>query len=191
MPPTFVWTEDVESAWARMDVRVVVTPGRRYEHRDRDARLVAAGLEHYNGATGSNGVLYVVRDSYFEPALGHTHQRALRDLERNTHLGRPTLFEIHRMNFVGPQARSKHSCEEVAHLLTAASTRFPDVEFMPTTELARHLRDRADLVVTSLSVRMHVVLRRLAALSRLRKLAWATGVILPAWLVYLATEQRR
>jgi hypothetical protein len=33
-------------------------------------------------------------------------------------------------------------------------------------------------------------LLRLAEISRLRKLAWATGVVLPAWLAYLATSQR-
>jgi hypothetical protein len=190
VPPTFVWTEDVESAWVGAGVRVVVTPGRRCESRDRDGRPVPAGQDHHNGATGRDGVLYMVRDSYFEPALGHTHQGALRALARNTHLGRPTLLEIHRMNFVGDERSAQRALDEVTGLLEAACAEFPDLRFMDTAELARHCRERSDLVASRLGARTHFLLRRLQEISRLRKLAWATGVVLPAWLAYLATAPR-
>jgi hypothetical protein len=67
VPPTFVWTEDVESAWAGAGVRVVVTPGKRYEGRDRDGHLVPGERNLYNGATGPGEVLYVVRISAVPP----------------------------------------------------------------------------------------------------------------------------
>ena len=59
---------------------------------------------------------------------------------------------------------------------------------MDTAELAQHYRERSDLVETRISARVHFLLRRLAEISRLRKLAWATFIILPAWLAYLITR---
>jgi hypothetical protein len=59
---------------------------------------------------------------------------------------------------------------------------------MDTAQLARHYRDRSDLVETRTGARIHFLLRRLAKISRLRKLAWATFIILPAWLAYLVTH---
>ena len=61
---------------------------------------------------------------------------------------------------------------------------------MSTAELARHYRDRSDLVARGVGTRIHFLLRRLAEISRLRKLAWATGVVLPAWLAYRITRPR-
>jgi hypothetical protein len=59
---------------------------------------------------------------------------------------------------------------------------------MDTAQLARHYRDRSDLVETRTGARIHFLLRRLAKISRLRKLAWATFIIFPAWLAYLVTQ---
>jgi hypothetical protein len=75
----------------------------------------------------------------------------------------------------------------VTSLLTAVCAEYPDIRFMNTAELARHYRDRSDLVASRIGTRVHFLLRRLGEISRLRKLAWATGVALPAWLAYLAT----
>ena len=187
VPPTFVWTDDVERAWSGAGIRVVVTPGKRNESRDREGRPVPGERDLYNGAKGHHDVLYMVRDSYFEPSLGQTHQGALRALARNTHLGRPTLLEIHRMNFIGEERPAQQALDEVTGLLAAACAEFPDIRFMDTAELGRRYRDRSDLVASRIGARVHFLLRRLREISRLRKLAWATGVVLPAWLAYLAT----
>lgn len=187
VPPRFIWTDDVESAWADAGVRVVVTPGKRYENLDGEGRPVPGERDYYNGATGHHGLSYVVRDSYFEPALGQTHQGALRALARNTELGRPTLLEIHRMNFIGEERVAQRALDEVTDLLTAAGAEYPDIRFMNTTELARHYRDQSDLVALRMGTRVRILLLRLREISRLRKLAWVTGIVLPAWLAYLAT----
>ncbi|HEV8553966.1 MAG TPA: glycosyl hydrolase [Casimicrobiaceae bacterium] len=188
VPSTFIWTDAVESAWARAGVRVVVTPGRRNESRDAEGRVVAGERAYFNAATGPHGVLYIVRDCYFEPSLGHTHRSAIEALQRNTRVGRPTLLEIHRVNFIEEERPTQRAFEEVTHLLDAACAQFSDIQFMDTAELAQHYRGRSDLVETRTGARMHFLLRRLAKISRLRKLAWATLIILPAWLAYLVTR---
>jgi hypothetical protein len=91
------------------------------------------------------------------------------------------------MNFIGDARSTQHALDEVAALLRAACARYPDIRFMSTAELARHYRDRSELITSRVGARVHCLLRRLAEISRLRKLAWATGVALPAWLAYLLT----
>jgi hypothetical protein len=188
VPSTFVWTDAVESAWANAGARVVVTPGVRNESRDAEGRVVAGERTYFNAATGPHGVLYIVRDCYFEPSFGHTHRSAIQALQRNTRIGRPTLLEIHRANFIEEEQPTQRALEEVARLLDAACVQFSDIQFMDTAELAQHYRDRSDLVETRIGARIHFLLRRLANISRLRKLAWATFIILPAWLAYLITR---
>ena len=41
VPPTFIWNKDVENAWAAAGVKVIVTPGARFDARDGQGRPVA------------------------------------------------------------------------------------------------------------------------------------------------------
>ena len=190
VPSTFVWTAEVESAWAREGLRVVVTPGRRSESRDAQGRIVIGKQTYFNAASGPHGVSYVVRDCYFEPSMGHNHERAMDALRSKTYEARPTLLETHRANFVGEEGEAQRALDEVKLLLQAARTSFPGLRFMSTAELMRHCRERSALVERRASTRVHFLIRRLARVSRLRKLAWVTGVVLPAWLTYVFTRPR-
>ena len=188
VPPTFVWNDAVESAWARAGASIVVTPGIRNESRDADGRVVASERTYFNAATGPHGVSYVVRNCYLEPSLGVTHQRTLETLRSNTRAARPTLVEMHRLNFLGDEEATEHAIDEVKRLLEIAHAEFPTLRFMSTAELVRHCRERSALVERRIRMRVHLFIRRLAGISRLRKLAWATGAVLPAWLTYVVTR---
>src|SRR6202165_3732914 len=59
VPPTFVWHDAVESAWAHAGARIVVTPGIRNESRDANGHVVAGERTYFNGATGPHGGAYV------------------------------------------------------------------------------------------------------------------------------------
>jgi hypothetical protein len=190
VPATFIWTDAVEAAWAGAGVRVVVTPGLRNESRDAEGRVVAGEHTYFNAATGAQGVSYVVRDCYLEPSLGHTHESTLPALRAKTRAGRPTLVEIHRLNFIGDERSVQHALDKVKLLLEAARAEFPTVRFMSTAELLRQCRDRSTLVERRWTARVHFLIRRLAGVSRLRKLAWATGAALPALLAYVLTRPR-
>ena len=94
------------------------------------------------------------------------------------------------MNFIGDERATQHALGEVKQLLEGAGAVFPALRFMSTAELARHCRDRSPLIERKKSTRVHFLIRRLAGVSRLRKLAWATGVAFLACLAYLATRPR-
>jgi hypothetical protein len=190
VPPTFVWDDRVEAAWADRGIRTVVTPGRRFVGRDTAGRLVEdRGSAPYNGRRCETGVTYVVRDRYFEPAHGHRAEDALGALEEKTRAGRPALLETHRANFIADGPQTADALQQIDRLLGAVLGRFPEVRFMATDELASALLSRdAALIERRLGPRLRAWLVRLAENSRLKKLACLTGLAVPAWLVLRATR---
>ncbi|HWQ94369.1 MAG TPA: glycosyl hydrolase [Gammaproteobacteria bacterium] len=191
VPPTFVWTAAVEDAWARAGVTVIVTPGRRYEGRGLNGAPDRAGPPIYNGQMGGGGLVYVVRDAYFEPTWGHTAEQALAALAAKSRLGRPALLETHRFNFVGDAASCEAALKELARLLEGALARFPGLAFMSTEELAEAMHRRVpDLIASAWPVRLHFWLARLAEIPRLRQLAWFTGLALLVLPLLMLTAPR-
>jgi hypothetical protein len=188
VPPTFIWDDAVEQAWAAAGVGVIVTPGRRYESRDEQGRPSGSRTPIFNGQQTLGGIVYVVRNSYFEPSFGHTAGSAVSLLALKTELGQPALFETHRFNFLGSHETQTRSVDELGRFLLQALELYPNLAFMATGKLALLLKNRDPLWIEQrLWRRVHVWLRRLAAYPRLRKLAWLTGWILPAGLIWKLT----
>jgi hypothetical protein len=188
VPPTFVWTSAVECAWARAGIGVIVTPGCRYETRDAAGLPAGKGRTLYNGQPGENAIVYLVRDAYFEPSFGHTARQALAALAAKTAQGRPTLFETHRFNFLGVEARNKGALDELERLLRMSLTGFPELAFFSSEKLAAILKNREpEWLEQRFRRRLHIWITRLGELPRLRKLAWLTGWIVPAGLLWRLT----
>ena len=191
VPPTFIWNAWVEAAWADAGVRVVVTPGQRYEARDSGGRPVGGGAPIVNGDRGESGLVYLVRDDYFEPARGHVAERGVTAVRRKSGLGRPTLLETHRASFVGDEAVADGAINELDDLLRRVISEFPDVVFLSSYELAERLRRRDPMLVESRLVnRIHVWLRRSWDVARVRKLAWLTGMVIPGLIAYAVTRRQ-
>ena len=191
VPPTFIWTPAVERAWAAAGVRVVVTPGRRYVGRDTADRPVPEAIRFHNAEHSPCGPVYLVRDDFFEPALGHRVERGMAAVATKTELGRPTLLETHRANFLGDGTKALPALTELDRLLSEALKRWPALRFMSSAQLARHYAEHSDLIETRLLPRLHVSILRLAHIPRLRKLSLASGVALPFSLLLYATRRTR
>jgi len=171
VPPTFIWTEDVENAWAAAGVTVVVTPGSRFETRDESGSPAGKEKAIHNGQLCKSNIVYLVRDEYFEPSLGHTAVQALGRLSAKTRLGRPTLYETHRFNFLGSEEKRNRALEELEHLLSMAVRQYPDLAFLSSIKLASILRSRDPVWLELWSRRrLHIWISRLGELPRLRKL---------------------
>jgi len=181
VPVTFTWTMDVEAAWAAHGVGVVVTPGTRNTGRDAAGRLTNDGSLLRNGDRGPGGIVYVVRDVYFEPALGHEAAAVLRAVRERHRLGRPALLEMHRFNFTGDETLTEHALAELRRLLHGALLAAPSLRFMSTEALAEALRRRDPALVDArLPARVRAFILRAATHRRLRVLAWVSGLALAA-----------
>lgn len=176
VPPTFIWNSAVERAWAAGGVRFVVTPGRRYTGRNSQGQPDGVDRQIVNGEIGDGGVVYLVRDIYFEPIRGHQAEEALAEIQQRWWLGRPALLETHRSNFLGEASAHQHSLQELARLLGSVLREWPQVRFMSTEELGEaYQQGNSELFEQRLLKRVHVWLRRLATIRRLRKPAWIIG----------------
>jgi hypothetical protein len=188
VPPTFVWNDSVEQAWAEAGVKVVMTPGRRFETRDEKGCPNGAGKAIRNGQDSEAGTCYLVRDIYFEPVFGHGAGQALDALRERTRLGRPALYETHRFNFLGLPEQKRRALAELECLVKGAVKDYPQLAFISSEKLAEIQKTRdPEWLEQRLRRRLHVWLNRLAEFSRLRKLAWLTGWLAPAWLVWKLT----
>ena len=190
VPPTFIWTEDVEKAWAVAGISVVITPGNRFESRDESGSPAGKGRAIHNGQSSDNNkIVYLVRDDYFEPSLGHTAVQALGRLSAKTRLGRPILYETHRYNFLGSEEKRKRALDEIERLLSMALKQYADLAFLSSIKLATILKTRDPAWLEPWSRRrIHIWISRLNEIPRMRKLGWLTGWIVPAGLLWRLTR---
>lgn len=194
VPPTFVWTDAAERAWAAKDVEVIVTPGRQYTGRNSHGAPRGGCERFWNGQTGASGMLRIVRDTYFEPAYGHRKDDAIRVLQERLRTGQPVLFETHRFNFLVELSEDAEAAfTEFQGLLSDARDRFPQLVFRSTRELAAALECSDEhLVERSPWRRIWPVLLRLNGVPRLRRWAFLSGAFVPGiWLIAIGWLTRR
>lgn len=174
---TFVWNDAVEAAWAQAGIEAVITPGRRATCRNAAGQPGCVDATMLTGERSLSGQTYLVRDVYFEPALGHTPQRLADGLQARTRQGRACLVETHRFNFLQAGEASLAALETG---LKAALAACPDVRFVSPLELARALQARdPEWIETRLRPRLAAWRARLDEIPRFRRLSRLSGLALP------------
>lgn len=182
VPPTFVWTETVERAWAQAGVAIVVTPGLRSACRNATGLPDCDSGPFYNNQPG-HGVTYLVRDDYFEPERGHRAERGLSALAHKWGERRACLLETHRSNFIGDDAVVTRNLAEIERLCILALKHHTDLRFVSTEELGRALREgNPAWVETGFAARLTACLSRARSLRGCSKVTRLTGF---AWLLSL------
>ncbi|GAB6066996.1 hypothetical protein JCM13664_03140 [Methylothermus subterraneus] len=154
VPPTFVWDENAERAYAEAGVEVLITPGRRFPGRDAQGRLLPADRSYRHGQTLASGLKCLVRDVYFEPALGHDPAETLAQIESKWSRREPALLETHRFNFL--DGNLGDSLAALERLLRGVLESFPEVRFLSSRQLAMDAPTAAPL-----SARLQTAWRRL------------------------------
>lgn len=181
---TFVWTEEVEAAWAKAGIDVIITPGVRHTCRDAAGKPGGVDKQMINGELSKSGQIYLVRDVYFEPMLGHKPEQLVNDAKEHARLGRPCLVEMHRFNFIGAAKK----CGTCLHVLEAALEQLqctlPEIHFMTSLELADAMRTKMPaLVEAKLAPRIRIWLRRIEQIRGFAMLTKISGLAIPLWLI--------
>lgn len=178
---TFVWNDTVEAAWRAVGVEVVITPGHRATCRNAAGQPACGDAIMLTGERSHVTQCYLVRDVYFEPALGHTPQQLLTGLKQRTQQGRACLVEIHRFNFLQAPEASLTTLETA---LRDALATYPALRFISPVELAHAITRRDPAwIATRYKPRIVAWCARLDEIPRFRRLARLSGLSLPlAWL---------
>lgn len=171
---TFVWNDAVETAWRDAGVEAVIAPGRRATCRDAAGQPACVDRAMLSGDASSAGQVYLVRDVYFEPALGHGPQRLAEGLAERARQGRACLAETHRSNFLdAPEA----SLDALEAGLNAARARCPGLRFLSPLELARAIRRRDPAwIETRFAPRLRAWRARLGEIPRFARVARLAGL---------------
>lgn len=177
VPPTFVWNEAVEAAWAREGIEVVVTPGLRSACRNAEGLPDCDTGPLRNGQQGQ-GVTYVVRDDYFEPERGHLAARALESLSAKRQKARPCLLECHRSNLIAEETHRQTAFRQLHALISAALGLHSDIRFYSTEQLTGVFTPNRESNPSEPRFMEHAMAwcARVRLLSGLRPLAKLTGL---------------
>ena len=174
VPPTFIWTADVEAAWATNGVRCIVTPGRRCTSRNANGQPGSGPISIYNGQAGQGSIVYLVRDRYFEPERGHRAEHALAALAEKTAQRRPCQLETHRFNFTG--ASQDDAIQQLGKLLELALKHHPELHFTSAAELAEQYRTSGNWILPGFKPRLAAWASRMQSIPRFAKLARISGL---------------
>ncbi len=179
VPTTFIWNDIVERAYAKAGIHALITPGHRCESRNAQGEPVAGATSIANGQHGAGGILYLVRDIYFEPVLGHPPWRLCSEVAARSALGRPALVEIHRFNFCGSRAQ-EDAFNTLADALRLVRENLPSVRFAASAELADAVaRKDPAWLETRAARRAAICARRALELPKFGRLARLTGLAWP------------
>jgi len=174
---TFIWNDSIETAWAQVGIETIITPGSRATCRNAAGQPGCVDLTMLAGEYSLSGQSYLVRDIYFEPALGHPPQRLADSLAAHTRQGRACLVETHRFNFLQAGEASLTALEAG---LKAALVACPNLRFVSPLELARALQARnPDWIETGLRPRLAAWRARLDEIPRFRRVSHLSGLALP------------
>ncbi len=171
---TFVWNDAVEAAWRDAGVETVITPGQRATCRDAQGLPACVDRTMLAGRMSPDGLLYLVRDVYFEPALGHAPQRLADGLAERARQGRACLAETHRFNFLDETEASLTTLEAG---LNAARARCPALRFLSPQALARAVRQNDPAwIERRFAARLPAWRARLAEIPRFARAARLAGL---------------
>jgi hypothetical protein len=98
---------------------------------------------HWLGQTNSFGQKYITRNCFFEPS-DHSKDwisSCFSDIEMAFKYNKPAVISSHRVNFVGglDNKNREFGNQQLAKLLEKITTKWPSVEFLTTSELAKSI----------------------------------------------------
>lgn len=101
---------------------------------------------HYLGQKDKNGIKYIIRNCTFEPSLNGIDwvNNCLAEINISFKWKKPAIIGTHRVNYIG--ANNIHNRDEglnkLSMLLQGILKKWPDVEFMTTTQLGELIKNK-------------------------------------------------
>jgi len=193
VPPTFVWTHEVERAWIHEGINYLVTPGWRYTRRDTEGQSTGDEGPIANGDKWK-GLAYLARYDYFEPVRGRDTVHALDAMQRAVREGKPCLLENHRDNFISGEESCRRTLDGLDALYRQALAQHDRLRFLSSGEFGGVLLDQhRDWIETRPEWRAKKIQARLSNTGRLWKLFQLTGLswLLPPVLTMVPMQCKR
>ncbi|MBT1700524.1 hypothetical protein KK083_26790 [Fulvivirgaceae bacterium PWU4] len=145
--PCYTWDSGMEGQLAKQGVSYL--QGSRYQYIPNGGFDNYKKASHYLGKRNDNNLIYLVRNSVFEPGLLYKSDwvdYTLASINDAFRWNKPAIICSHRINFIGTidPANRDNNLKMLRQLLSTIVKKWPDVEFMSSDELG-------DLIKTTTS----------------------------------------
>lgn len=140
--PNYVWPSIIERRLAEEGVKYI--QGQRIQFSPDPLTGKVKKISHYTGQKNKYGQIYTVRNCAFEPSLNDKLDwvdECLAQVNSAFRCRKPAIITSHRLNFIGaidPTNRDKNLVK-LRSLLKSILTRWPDVQFMTSSELGKQI----------------------------------------------------
>src|SRR5699024_9184253 len=137
----YCWDENIEQVLARKQIKYI--KGKEYQKHPVGGRKY-----HFSGERNSHQQVYLVRNINFEPCTSHSIDwvgETLSAIKRAFDNHHPAVICTHCLNFVGSVKEENRSrtLAILDEILREITKRWPDVEFLRTSDLMKELQPQA------------------------------------------------
>jgi|WetSurMetagenome_2_1015567.scaffolds.fasta_scaffold00011_10 hypothetical protein len=138
--PNYTWHTVHEEVLAASGIRFL--QGGPVQHKPVGGSMKYKQIRHFTGQKNNYGQVFLVRNAVFEPSSDPSFDwiaSALNDIETAFRLNKPAIIGSHRVNYIGSIFRDNRtkSLELLGILLSRALKKWPDIEFMSSSDLGK------------------------------------------------------
>jgi hypothetical protein len=124
-----------------MDLGITSLQGIPYQNEPNPNMKLFKTSIRYTGMRSNSGIKHLVRNAFFEPSLltsNNNVEECLKRIEIAFLIRKPAIIGSHRINFMGSldEKNRTDNLKNFRKLLQEIITRWPDVEFMSSDQLA-------------------------------------------------------
>jgi hypothetical protein len=136
VPPNGPFNNELEKTAAEAGIKYMSTSKIQSEPQGQGIQKKRI---HYLGQKNSSGQLYITRNCFFEPSASGKDwvSSCINDIDNAFKWGKPAVISSHRVNFIGGLVEKNRtdSLEALTALLTQIQIKWPNVEFMTSSQL--------------------------------------------------------
>ena len=147
--PCFIWDTHQETTLANCGVKYI--QGGLYQKCSIPGKINQyKRIKHYTGEHNLLGQWYTVRNCFFEPSdWGKKNylNSCLAQIDASFYWNKPAIISTHRLNYIGyiePENRIRN-LSLLSDLLRSIIKKYPDVEFLSSSELGSLIGERRDI----------------------------------------------
>lgn len=145
--PIYAWDKMMEKSMHKADIKYI--QGGNIQRVYDKKSFISKKTINYLGSKSDFGQVYLNRNCSFEPSIQHGNinlDNVMRQINSAFFWNKPAVFSSHRLNFIGSleeQNRNKN-LSLLSMLLERIQKRWPDVEFMHSSELGDIITKSSD-----------------------------------------------
>lgn len=138
----YTWPSSLEKDFSKEGIRLIQGQRAQFDPVGENGEIEIK--RHYTGQKNENGQTFLVRNCFFEPASDPNYDwvsSCLKQISNAFFWNTPAIISSHRVNYVGSlmERNRTENVKMLKALLNQILKRWPDVQFLTTQEMGKHI----------------------------------------------------